>query len=94
MKKVNLAEFRQRFDAASIEIDAGDETFVIPPPQLWSDELVEAAGKIDPNDGASSITFARALLGDRYNRFVECGGSAVLLAAIIEENQGASVGES
>jgi len=79
-----VAEIRD--EHPPIVIKAAGEAFEIAPPQLWSDEIIE--------NGTDPVTTARLLLGDRYDAFVAAGGSAIVLARILQKEAGVSVGES
>lgn len=70
----------------SIVIEAGEDVFEVAPPQLWSDEIIE--------NGTDPVAMARLLLGDRYGDFVAAGGSAIVLANILQRETGVGVGES
>lgn len=70
----------------SIVIEAGEDVFEVAPPQLWSDEIIE--------NGTDPVATARLLLGERYDAFVAAGGSAIVLAHILQQEAGVSVGES
>jgi len=90
---INLAEYKQRrADEASIciELGEGEPPIVVPPPDLWPDDLPTRRG---------AKAAAIALLGqDEYDRFVKAGGSGNLLDKIIgdvtAEKQGAKPGKS
>lgn len=88
MPRIKLSEFKERKLADAVEIDYGDGVLVVPPPELWSDETREVpAGDI--------VALARAIVGaDAYEAFVAAGGSASMLNAIIEEENGTTTGES
>ena len=90
MAKINLNELRERKRAeGSIEIETDDETFVIDPPELWSDDLVALATSGD------NLALSKALLGgdDTYARFVAAGGSQALVGAILTEAKGFALGK-
>lgn len=82
--KVNLAEFVERKEAeGAIDIEAGGETFRIPPAELWPDEFPRGI-----------VAQAKAIMGEeRFAAFKKAGGSATLLDAIIKETHGADAGK-
>jgi hypothetical protein len=89
-RRVNLAAFKERKNEEnSIEIEAGDgSVFVVPAPECWPDSIGDLAATGD------NVGMARALLGDDdYDLFVEAGGSAALLGAIVADEHGVSAGE-
>jgi hypothetical protein len=70
-----------------IEVELPDGSVAsFPPPQRWSDDLVEVAG--------DAVAVTKLLLGDKYEAFTEAGGSAMILLDIIKESSGVSLGES
>jgi hypothetical protein len=73
-------------DHPDITIKAGSETFTLPAPQLWPDDVLECA--------ETPLLLARKLLGDNYAAFVAAGGSALVLAHILQKEAGVGVGES
>lgn len=88
--RISLAEFKARRrddEALIIDTDDGGE-FVVDPSVLWPDE---AMALLAAND---IVGAARAIIGDRYDAFIAAGGSAAILAAIIEEHAGGTLGES
>jgi hypothetical protein len=90
--RVVLSDFKAKKseeDAIDIVGDDG-ETYRIPPPALWPDSAAELAEKKD------SVGVGRLLLGeDRYEQFVTAGGgSANLIAAIIQDELGVTAPES
>lgn len=88
-RRVNLAAFKElKNEEKSIVIEAGDGLeFTIPAPECWPDELAALAA------GNDSVGMAQALLGDEYPLFVEAGGSAALLGAIVADEFGVTPGE-
>ena len=85
MSKINMREFKeQRAAEKGIEIETDDEVFVIPPPELWSDDIVAIAETKD------NLAFCKALLGgeDIYARFVKAGGSQSMVGQLVEEMTG------
>lgn len=86
-KRIRLPEWEaERLEAGGVEIETADgQVFVIPPPELWSDEVQTSKGIMGN---------ARAFLGDRYEAFVAAGGSAAVVNAIVTEMlRGGDVGE-
>lgn len=88
-RRVNLAAFKElKNEENAIVIEAGELEFTIPAPECWPDEI-GALAKAD-----DSIGMAKALLGeDDYALFVEAGGSAALLGAIVAAEHNVSAGE-
>lgn len=75
-------------EAGVVEIEMPDGTvFSIDPPEIWSDAQQDAA-RSGTNKG-----LAQALLGDRYDEFVEKGGSANGFVYLLTEQHGLSLGE-
>lgn len=89
-KSYDLAAFtentRKKYPPIPINLTGG-KTIYVPPAQLWSDEAIEYGDK-------EPVKFAQALLGDDYQAFVDAGGSAMLLNAILADFNGADTGES
>lgn len=88
--RIRLTDYKERKEsegAIDVETDDG-QVFRIPPPELWPDSV----GKlVREND---LVGLGEALLGaDGYARFVEAGGSAVILNGIFAEVHGVDVGE-
>lgn len=67
------------------EYDA--KTVVLPPLERLTDEQVTAST-------TNQVVAARLILGDDYDHFTAAGGSANLLFQILQENSGATAGES
>jgi len=67
------------------EFDA--KTIVLRPLERLTDDEVTAST-------ANQVTAARMILGDDYEHFQAAGGSANLLFQILQENSGATAGES
>lgn len=90
--RVVLADFKAKErDEGAIDIVGEDgETYRIDPPSLWPDAAKELA------DNKDSVGVAKLLMGDdRYQQFITAGGgSANLIAAIIQDVHGAAVPES
>jgi hypothetical protein len=80
--------------AKPIHITAGEQTFEVPPPVMWPDSVLVAAGKAEQNDPAGVVEMAHGLLGDRYDDWVAAGGTAMLLFTIMREHMGAGIPES
>lgn len=90
-RKVNLHDYReQRRQEAGVELDLGDGRIVwLDPPDLWPDEVAEMAQR------GENISIAKALLGDDdYEAFIAAGGTAGLIAMLVADAQGVSLGES
>lgn len=85
--KVNLADYKERKEnEGAIDIEAGGETFRIPPPELWPDEIGKLRGDL--------VAQASLLMGeDRFAAFVAAGGSATLVDAILKDQHGADAGK-
>ena len=67
----------------------GGETFELPAPTGWPDEVLQAANDDDV------IGAARLVLGtDNYDRFLAAGGSALLLQDLVAKLHKAQLGES
>lgn len=76
-------------DEGAIDITTADgQVFTIDPPELWPDESGELAKAND------IVAVSRALLGDCYDAFIEAGGTATLIMAIIKDEHGLDAGES
>lgn len=63
------------------------KTVVLRPLERLSDEEVTAST-------TNQVVAAKLILGDDYDQFVDAGGSANLLFQILQENSGATAGES
>lgn len=90
-KAYNLAEFVERHLAENgIPITLPDgTTVVIPPAELWPDDVQPL---LDAEDFAGA---ARVILGaEAYDQFTAAGGSWKLLNLIMRDAKGASAGES
>lgn len=91
VSRVVLADFKaKKRDEGAIEI-VGDDGAVyrIDPPELWPDDIATLSANND------SVGMVRALLGDQYDAFVTTGGgSANMVAAIIQDVHGVAAGES
>lgn len=88
-RRVVLADYKaKKIDEGAIDIELDDGTvIVVPPPQVWPDEVIVAARSGDP------INPARLLLGEEeYERFLAGGGSGAVLNAIIFDEIGLSPG--
>ena len=91
MGKINLRELTDRKRAeGAIEIETESETFVIDPPELWTDEMLALATAGD------NLALSRALLGGdlAYDRFVAAGGSQAVIGLILSESAGFALGKS
>jgi hypothetical protein len=70
-----------------IQVEVSEKlTVSFPPPQRWSDEVVDLA--------ADAVALTKKLLGADYAAFVAGGGSAMLLLDVIKDASGVSLGES
>lgn len=91
MGKINLRELidRKRSEGA-IEIETDTETFVIDPPELWSDDLIALAITGD------NLALSKALLGgeEPYARFVAAGGSQAVMGEILSKSTGFALPKS
>lgn len=86
-RRVLLSEFKEKRTAErGIDIEAANgEVFHVPPPETWPDEVF---GDSDP------VAQAQKLWGEeKYAEYVAAGGTARLLAAIIEEGWDATIPE-
>lgn len=97
---VNLSDFKDKAEREGcIPVVTDSGTFYIRPPHLLSDDEYRT---FLATDDADHVAQARILLGeDKYEAFVEAGGSAMIVGAILAEaieaeqaEQGASSGES
>lgn len=86
-KHYRLTDYKDRQRENEIIIETEGGNFTIPPPELWTDEILEVVEKGD------AIPSARVLLGDRYDAFVDAGGSAALVMAIVKDAHGGSAPE-
>lgn len=90
--RIVLQDFKaKKEDEGAIDIELSDGyVLTIPPPEFWSDAVLEA--------GEDHVAAATALIGpDNYARLVADGGSAVSLLAILQaakEAEGDDLGES
>jgi hypothetical protein len=87
---VVLADYRARKEEeGAVYIDAGTETFRVPPPVCWPDSFLTVANSGD------NVALATLLLGgpEAFARFAEAGGTAALLLGIVQDALGATVGE-
>jgi hypothetical protein len=81
----------------TIRITAGDETFQVPPVELWPDEALEAL----PDAGETLspkviVRLARGLLGDEYEAYRAAGGRAMDIMSALNADaaaQGLELGE-
>lgn len=70
----------------AIHIDAGEKTFVIDPPELWSDEALASA--------ENPLKIGPLVMGEEaFAEFVEAGGSGGILLSMIGDVHGVSPGE-
>lgn len=78
-KVYDLDEFVEKKIADDgLELTVKGEKFIVDPPLLWGTERSEEIKK--GNEDA-----AKALLGDRYEKFVELGGSPEKFAAVVSD---------
>lgn len=84
-----IQDQQKKYEDSGIDIDLGDGKVVhVPPPQLWSDAVLDCARAGD------IVSAARALIGtDEYDAFAAAGGSAAMLMSIVEEESGLSFPE-
>lgn len=91
-RRYKLSAFREQRDAEAaieIETDSG-RVFTVPAPENWPDSFRSVA-RASGNDPEA---LARCILGDEtFDEFLDCGGSARILDAIIADAQGATPGE-
>lgn len=87
-KRINLADWVERKkEAGTVEVEMQDGTvYSIDPPETWGDDQLAAAR-------LGNLHLAQALLGDRYEEFVEKGGSSARLIHLLTEEHGLSLGE-
>jgi hypothetical protein len=91
MGKINLRELTDRKRAeGQIEIETDSETFLVDPPELWTDEMLELA------ESGDNLALTKALLGgdDAYARFKAAGGSQAVMGFILSESAGFAVPKS
>jgi hypothetical protein len=88
-KRIVLQDHKAKLAESGVEIDTGTDVFHIDPPQLWPDNVLQLAKDED------IVGMARTLLGgdDRYAEFVAQGGSAGLVASIVEDEFQAALPE-
>ena len=89
-RKVVLDDYKaKKIDEGAIDCELPDgSTITIPPPQVWSDEVMRCA-RADDAEGAGI-----ALLGkDEYQRFCEAGGSGALLSSMVSDELGLGLPE-
>lgn len=85
MSKISMREFKEaRAKEKGMEIETDEETFVIPPPELWSDDIIAIAETKD------NLALCKALIGgeETYARFVKAGGGQAMMGQLIEEMTG------
>lgn len=85
MKSVRLSEFRERrLEDDGLRVEMADGTsFVVPPPDLWPEDVV----------GMSGEELIKALVGDHWMQFVAEGGTAALLNRIWADREQIDMGE-
>lgn len=84
-----LEDFMASEKESRIPLSAGGHDFDVDPPTIWSDEVMELGAVEDV------VGMARKIMGDdTYKLWVESGGSATRLLAMIKESEGLSVPES
>jgi hypothetical protein len=82
---VNLTDFKaKKAEEGAVRIKAGTKTFLVMPPELMGDDQYLEFIKLEGTP-ESIVDQAHMLMGDRYDEFVEAGGSAILLLSIIAE---------
>lgn len=90
-KTLNYGAFveRKRDDKTQITMPDGS-TFEVDDPALWTDDMARRAMAND------HIGLATEILGgeDAYKRFAAAGGNAYTLLAMLQDANGATVGES
>lgn len=86
-KTVRLSDFRERKMAEAIEmVTDDDQTFLIPPLDLWPDEVDAAMPLVDR---------CRLILGaDDWDRFVAAGGTATIMNAVWRDRESLDLGEA
>lgn len=86
-RRVKLGDFKQqRIEAAGVELELDDGTvLVIPPPDLWPDDLFKS--KTDED-------YIRGIMGDQADAFVAGGGTARIINSLMIEKAHLSVPES
>lgn len=90
-KTIVLDEYKARkAETSALIVEAGGETFTIPPPPCWPDNFVDLARAND------NVGLAKAILGgdEVYARWIAAGGTAALLLGLVQDEMGASMGES
>jgi uncharacterized Zn ribbon protein len=87
--RINLEAWTlEKIEAGALEIEAGDRVFVVPPIQVWPDGASTAL-----IDGRVADAIRLVMGDDDYQAFVDAGGSATMVATMLEETQGADAGE-
>lgn len=91
MSKVVLAEYKEKQlkeKSVEIELSDGSSVFMLPP-QLWDDSFIQIA-----KDEGDQV-LAEKLLGgaENYKRFVDDGGTSMILMSLIAETMGTDLGK-
>lgn len=84
MKKVRLSEYRERRlaeDGLEVEFEGG--SVVIPPADLWPEEVLALSGD----------DLIKALVGDQWEAFAADGGTAAMLNKMWAEREKLDLGE-
>lgn len=85
MKKVRLSEFRERRLAEDgLEVEFKGGSVVIPPPDLWSEDVQALNGD----------DLIKALVGDQWEAFTADGGTAALLNRMWADRETIDLGEA
>lgn len=98
VRRIVLSDYKAKKDeegAIYIAVSDGGDDIKVPPAVLWSEEsrrLAERAQRGEPVDMAEM--FEAVLGADEWARYAADGGTAMLLAEMIGEQFGATVGES
>lgn len=81
---------------SAVVFHKGGETFTVPSPLDWSDELldIQTAAAANP-DAADVVGLAKAFLGEeQYARFVSVGGTAMKFQLVLPALMKGAMGES
>jgi len=99
VRRIVLSDYKAKKDeegAIYIAVSDGGDDIKVPPPVLWSEEsrrLAERAQRGDDNVDMAEL-FEAVLGSEQWARFAADGGTAMLLADMIQDQLGATVGES
>lgn len=84
-RRIVLKDYIASLEEQGTEVEHEGQVFVIPPPQLWPDEVNGTVGVVGQ---------AKAIMGEeQYARLVAAGGTARMVNEWVEQMIGASSGE-